>query len=482
MAHGANYDYLRPMSNFRPIFGVLITTFLFTTGVCFAYDPVDLSRALRNPGFNPDRTSITVVDTATGNVIASHNSELALNPASCMKIITSAATLSMLGPNYSLVTDIYADKKPSAGVISTLYMYGTGDPFLVNEELERIAGEVYASGVRRISDGIVVDDTFFDSEDFPKKKGNEHRAYAAKVSAVAVNFNSAEIRLTPGKRVGSRAEVSVIPPIDYIEVVNKLTTGKRFKAGLVIAPKGDRELLKATGTVPIRLSEEAIYRSIGNPAAYAGSILKYMLEQKGIQVVGSVREGSVPESAVHLYRAKSKPLSELVLLMNKKSINFIAEQLTKHLGAVKYGVPGSTEKGVRAFGDFLRSIGIADGTYVLENGSGLSDEIRLTSKQLATILAAAYRSEKLGEVLSDSFPILGVDGTTKRWRVDSSIHGVARAKTGTLNGVSTLAGFVPTKSGRMAAFAIFANGLPRGAHAAHSAELEVVKSISEGGL
>ena len=164
--------------------------------------------------------------------------------------------------------------------------------------------------------------------------------------------------------------------------------------------------------------------------------------------------------------------------MNKHSNNFMAEQILKSMGAIRYGRPGSTEKGIRVIKNYLSSIGVPQNSYIIENGSGLSSKTRLTSRQLVNVLVDVYNNASIRPEFTASIPIIGIDGTTKRWKISPAIRGYARAKTGTLAGVSALAGYVPMKNGRMAAFAIIANGLKSGMRSVHRAEASVVDTIS----
>ena len=212
---------------------------------------------------------------------------------------------------------------------------------------------------------------------------------------------------------------------------------------------------------------------------YAGAVIAYQFGESGIKVEGPVRSGTMPEGAHVIAEQFSKPLNEIVYDMNKLSTNFVAEQITKALGAAKLGAPGSTEKGIAVFEGFLSSIGIPKGTIVLENGSGLSSRSRVTASQLVKVLVTAYHDRKVRSDFIDSLSVLGVDGTMKGWtKMAPELAGTVYAKTGTLDGVSTLAGYVTMPDRRLAAFAILANGLPRGIRAAKEAQLGVVRSIA----
>lgn len=440
---------------------------------------LDLSRALSRPGLNAERTSIAVVDAASGRPIVSHQPNLRLNPASCMKIITSAAALHALGPDYRFQTYIYADREPKDGAVGTLYIYGTGDPSLVNERIWLIARNLYDLGLRRIEGDIVIDNSYFDSDEFPRKAGADHRAYAARTSAVAANFNSVTLRIDPAGRKGQNARISLEPPVDHIGVVNHLVTGGKFQLDISQAETAGGETITVRGRIPAKSEPRRVYTSVADPVAYAGAVFRFILEQNGIEVTGGTKGGRTPQNAFGLANEGSEPLSSIIKSMNKFSNNFMAEQIVKHLGAIRFGVPGSTAKGIQAIENYLASIGIRRRSYIIENGSGLSDKNRVSSAQLAKVLSAAYQDFSIRPELVASFPIFGVDGTMESWNFFPELRSQLRAKTGTLGGVSSLAGFVELKDGRTAAFAILANGLPRGPDAARRAQLGIVKAIAE---
>jgi D-alanyl-D-alanine carboxypeptidase/D-alanyl-D-alanine-endopeptidase (penicillin-binding protein 4) len=443
---------------------------------------VDLQQALDSPGFDPDRTSIVVADASTGEVLASHLPDLMLNPASCAKILTSVTALAKLGLDYRFTTSFYANRRPQGSEIDTLYVEGTGDPFLINEEIARIASVLRNMGIVRINGGIVIDNSYFDSFDFPRKYGDEGRAFTAKTSAVTVNFNSIGIEISPGSRAGSPAKVELKPPVDSFDVKNRVKTGSKSYISIAMGTDSKDNDIVVSGRIHPRSGTQIYWRSVPDPVQYAGAVIKHIFGENGISVTGPARSGTVPNSAFLLTKESSPPLSEIVRNMNKLSTNFVAEQLTKHLGAVFKGPPGSTTKGVAVIEDFLASIGIPQGSVVLENGSGLSSISKISARQLTKVLVAAYRNRTIRSDFMSSLSVLGIDGTMKKWKhMEPGLTGMVYAKTGTLNAVSALAGYVPMSDGRMAAFAILANGLPKGSWAANKAQLAVVKSIAEGG-
>jgi D-alanyl-D-alanine carboxypeptidase/D-alanyl-D-alanine-endopeptidase (penicillin-binding protein 4) len=437
-------------------------------------------RSAMGRGLDPKRTSIVVADASNGQIIAAYQPDLKLNPASCAKIITAASALSALGPDHRFHTRFLSEGPPDEnGRIKTLYASGNGDPMLVSEDLWRMARNLNDLGLKRVSGGIVIDDSFFDSHYYPGRPGAQTRAYAAKTSAVAVNFNAVTIRIAPGRRAGAPAAVAIEPPADYFNLVNKAVTGGSSQINITLKPGQGQDTIVVSGRVPSRMKSKLYYKRVSDPLAYAGSLIRLVLSQNGIVVDGKIRRGRVPAGTVEILSAPSKPLAVLVRNMNKFSNNFIAEQILKHLGAVRYGRPGSTAKGLTAVAHYLESIGIPRESYELENGSGLSDRTKLSARQLVRVLVAAFGDFAMRPEFVTSLPIAGVDGTARDFGPAPNVRGLARAKTGTLGGVSSLAGYVPTANGRIAAFAILSNGLKRGADEARRSQMKIVRIISE---
>ena len=451
------------------------TALTFTAAAASA---LDISSSLGHPGFNRAQTSLSVVDAASGKELTGFQPDLKLNPASCSKILTSSTALAILGPDHRFLTHFYADRHPERGTIGTLYVAGQGDPMLVNEEITQLARHLAEKGIKRITDGIVVDNSYFDSYEYPRKQTGEGRAYTAKTAATAVNFNSLAVLVGPGAKNGAPADVQIDPPTNFYKIINKAVTGGKFRVAMALGSENGRPTVTVTGRVPLKFEPQKLYRSVSDPASLAGAVIGSWLREAGVEVGPAVREGRVPGNAVGIMTWESRPLYDIMSSMNKASNNFIAEQTLKHLGAAKMGAPGSTAKGVAVIEGYLASIGIPKGSYVVENGSGLSEETRISGRQLAEVLAAAYRNQSIRQPFIDSLSVLGVDGTTKRWRFAPDLAGRIQVKTGTLDGVSTLSGFAPLPDGRIAAFAILANGLPRGAWTAHEAEIEVVRAIT----
>lgn len=463
--------------------GLILAVCIFQAKTLLA-DPTlnaKIDNILNISSLSAPETAVAAAFVDSGKMITSLNADTPLNPASCTKIVTTAAVLNGLGPGYQFETKFYSDTPIGKdGSIHNLYIKGNGDPSFVTEELYRTVYDLTSRGIKSVTGDIIIDDTYFDGPWYPRKNGNDGRAYTALTSAVALNFNSVKLIVAPGTKVGRPAQVTTEPATPYINIVNKVRTGGRFRIYIKRGPQTpDSETFIVSGSVPPRAAPQDFYRSLHDPLKYAGNCIKYVLEEYKVPVLGKIRNGTPPENGHLIFTAKSKPLSEIVRDMNKFSNNFIAEQITKHLGAVKKGEPGSTTKGVQEFHKYLNSINFSSQSFFLENGSGLSTNNQVTARQLVKILVHLYNHRKLRSPFIESLSIMGVDGTMKSWRFEPHLKGMLRAKTGSLANVSALAGYVPTRNGKLAAFAILSNGFKKGRYSAQEAELKIVSAIAE---
>ena len=383
-----------------------------------------------------------------------------------MKLLTAAAILEKLGADWRFKTPFLADAPPLDGVIAgNLYVKGVCEPDLVVEKFQEIGEGLLASGIREIQGDVVADLLYFDGEERPPEwpVGGSPNPYAAPISALAANFSSVRVTVIPSPLVGSPATVLVEPPSDAVPVSGTVRTiGKgRGRPGAWrrlerTGADGISNRIVVGGRISAFADPWEKFLPIEDPAGVAISAVKSALQQAGIVVSGVARTGAAPDTAVPVYTLTSKPLSEIVTDMNKNSNNFIAEMLHRTLGAETYGPPASREKGVRAIAAFLRTCGIDPESATLTDGSGLSRSNRLAASTLARVLVRMWGDPVLGVPFVESLPISGVDGTLKG-RL-SSVAGRIHAKTGTVDGVTSLAGYVEETREGPVAFAFIVNG------------------------
>ena len=406
--------------------------------------------------------SVEVTSLEDGQVVYARTPDDALNPASNTKLITSAAALLRLGPEYRFTTDYLADKPMARGRVGTLFVKGRGDPAINTERLAALVGDLWHRGLRSVGD-IVLDDTTFDREQYGPgwEQESSDKSWAAGIGALSLNHNSVAIYITPADRAGQHARVEVEPDAkDYFTVESRVSTvrsnGRRKLRPHTFA-QGERTRVVVDGRVALHGETVVMYRRVGDPTFYYGQVLKTLLRQRGIRVAGQVKRGTVPPSASLLESYESPELAEIVRDMNKVSSNFIAEMLVKTLGAELKGAPGTWPKGLEVTTELLAELGLPRGTYQLRNGSGLNDTNRFSAHQLSTLLQAVWKRFPVASEFIASLGIAARDGTMRMRMEGTDAAGRLRAKTGTLEHVTALSGFVQSLGGERFVFSILVN-------------------------
>jgi serine-type D-Ala-D-Ala carboxypeptidase/endopeptidase (penicillin-binding protein 4) len=415
----------------------------------------DINSILSDSLFIPANAGIKVVSLEKGDTLFEHNSKILMNPGSNMKLLTSAAALSILDTNYQFSTAVFIDSTPFKGILSgSIYLKGYGDPDLKTSDLDSLAMEVYRMGITDIKGNIIVDDSFFDDDYWGAGWvwDDESEPEAPQINALSVNKNCVRISLAADS-------VSVYPYLEprteYVTVINKtkpaidsITAPLKFKRLSLNNPNTilvEGELLKFS------LSTQKV--PICRPEYYTGVLFKESLKQAGINVRGNIVDGTTPLGIREIAR-HNQSMGETITYMNKVSDNLSAENILKVLGTAMYGIPGSAKSGVFVINRFLSDMGIDTTKLSIVDGSGVSRYNLLSADQLVQLLSAIYKRSRIFPVFYNSLPIAGVDGTLSRRMTTFPAASNLHAKTGNLNGVSCLSGYVLSRDGEMLVFSI----------------------------
>ena len=413
------------------------------------------------------RGRAALVEGADGRVLFERDADRALVPASNAKIFTTLAAMAAFGPTHRFETRLLSESRPdAAGSIDSLVVQGGGDPAVNNEDWWQIAVALQRSGLRRVRGDLVLDDSLFDRERWHPSWGRTgSRAYHAPVGALTANYGAFSVSLRPAREAGAAVEVSLLPPVSHLIVVNQALTGP---AGSQTRLRVDREARPRGEAVVVRgmlAADEPVvrfHRSVLDPARYAGSVLRWQLERQGIQVDGAVRVGEVADATEVLLKHAGRPLSEIVQLCMKYSNNQIAEALVKQLGAQVSG-RGGWRAGMTELRRVLIELGVPEKGFSLVDGSGLSVRDKATPRGIVEALRVGERSFSFGPEWVASMPLANLDGTLAERAVGAA--GAVRAKTGTLDRVTALSGYVRLSTGEWGRFSILVNGY-RGSDAA----------------
>lgn len=422
-----------------------------------------LEQQLRDPCLANARAAVTVRDLATGAVLFVREGDTPLAAASNMKLITAAAVQELLGPEHELRTLLRADRTPdAAGDVGALYIVGGGDPSLDVEALHLIARSLASAGVRRVSAGVVADESYFAGPgrvaSWPERYATAW--YSAPCSALCCNFNVVSV-CARGARPGVPARVWVDPFPSFFEVEGTVRTGRgawsiRTEAQPVDVEPGGGQRFRVSGFVPAGRTARQL-RAVESPALFCAHGLVESLQRVGVEVGGPVRLGAAPPVSALLHAHASKPLSLLVYDMNKVSSNVFAESLLRVLGAELLEPPGTREKGLAVLRAWLDGASPRASACRLEDGSGLSPEGRLTTNVLTDVLLGVSRDPFTYPEFLVSLPIGGVDGTLSRRLDTRGAQRLVRAKTGRLANAVALSGIARVADARDAVFSVVVN-------------------------
>jgi len=407
----------------------------------------------------------------TGEVLYRRNAERMFVPASNMKIITGAAVLEALGPEYRYRTAVEAAGSVSGGVLlGSLVVRGSGDPTLsarfggdARAVFRAWADSLKARGITRVTGSVVgVDDVF---DDVALGRGwpwdDLEAYYSAEVGGLLYNEGVIDVRVSPGARPGEPGRVDLVPATAYVPVENRTTTGapgSRPTLRLSRAAAGPGVVVQ--GSLPADTAGITESIAIRDNTLYFATVLREVLGEAGVRVEGAAVDadalpgGGAALAATPLFTHASPPMREVLAAFLKPSQNQIGEILLKTLGRELRG-EGSARAGVSAVDSLVRLWGVEPRGLRQADGSGLSRYNLVTPAALISILAHMDRSPHR-EVWLAALPVGGVDGTLRSRFRGTPAEGRVRAKTGTLSGVRSLSGYAPA-AGETVLFSMMVN-------------------------
>ena len=421
-----------------------------------SYLPPEVEQALQRRKVPGTSLSVYVREVGREEPVVSYNSGVPRNPASTMKVVTTYVALESLGPAYTWRTRAYAAGAIRDQVLQgDLVLVGGGDPFMTAERWWGFVSGLRSAGLQRIAGDVIIDNSFFTSQgdDRAAFDNRPYRTYNVLPDALLVNFQTVTISAVPDPATGS-VRVSANPWPANLSIDNEIRlepgSCKRGAAGIRLAmPDGSTgNRITLAGRYAAACGQFSTARAVMKAPEYAFGLFKTLWQQAGGVLDGSMKLGIVPADARLLYTHESLTLAEVIRLVNKYSSNSMARTLYLTLGAERYpGRPSTPAAGREAIQDFLTRQGISIPELVLENGSGLSRNERITAAGLAEVLLAAHKSQYMPEFAA-SLPLSATDGTLKRRFRSKEMQGRLRMKTGTLEDVSALAGYVNAASGK----------------------------------
>jgi D-alanyl-D-alanine carboxypeptidase/D-alanyl-D-alanine-endopeptidase (penicillin-binding protein 4) len=455
--------------------------------------PPPVHRALRQAGIPESAVSVYIHEIGARQPLLQHNAGTAMNPASVMKLATTYAGLELLGPAYTWKTELYADGLRDGDTLrGNLIIKGYGDPKLNLENFWLLTRRLRQTGLREIAGDLILDTNYFQlpSANPADFDGKPHRAYNVLPEALLVNYRTVSLRLIPRPENGN---VHVI--VDPLPALLDLRNGLRLTPGacgdwrdaLATDIRADREnggrvSIALNGTYATDCGEKNLFLSVHENAYYIQSVFKQLWEEQGGTFHGRGIAGTVPQGLLPIEIHQSPPLADIVRDINKFSNNTAARQLYLALGlaepmlesaailratALNRGEasaqtssepmgPATLAKADASIRRWLVSKRLHFPELIMENGSGLSRNERISARHVGQLLLTAFQSPVMPEFIS-SLPIAAVDGTMKKRLNGSATAGQAHIKTGSLEGVQTMAGYMRDQSGKRLVVVFFVN-------------------------
>ncbi|MDB5803378.1 MAG: putative Serine-type D-Ala-D-Ala carboxypeptidase [Betaproteobacteria bacterium] len=445
--------------------------------------PPAVAAALRPTRLPASALGIYVQEVGSNRPLLSLNADKSMSPASVMKLVTTYSALELLGPSFTWKTGIYETGGRRGDVLDgDLVIRGAGDPKLTQEDLSVALRAVRARGIREIRGNIVLDHSVFDAAGYDAAKfdGDPLRAYNAGPDGLLVNFKALAITFAPDE-TSATVTVSAEPRLAGLPIRNSLVLVKGPCADLkgpALKTRIDPTGISVSGTYALTCGVKSLWLHPYEltAAQYTGAVVRQLWADAGGTLTGEVRDGLLPATGRLVYEIESESLAETIRDINKYSNNVMARELFLGVGHELLRLPGSPDRSYRAIRTWLMEKKIGGEELVMENGSGLSRIERIAPQTLGRMLVAAFRSPVMPEFMS-SMPLVAYDGTMQRRLRSKDVAGQAHIKTGTLNDVRAIAGYVLAASGKRYAVVFLINSpVAGGAQAVQDALLQWVYS------
>lgn len=423
--------------------------------------PPGVMRALKAAQIPASHVAVVVQPVDAAAPLVAHNASQALNPASVMKLVTTYAALDLLGPAYTWKTTLWTEAAPVEGVLNgNVYLRGSGDPRFAIEHLWSLLRQMQVRGIRQINGDVVLDRSAFNVPAIDPGAFDDKpmRPYNVGPDGLLLNFRALRFTLLPDN---GKPRVLQETPSEGLRIDNQLKSSaadcssnwKDFIQTRLIPDNGGSRL-EFTGTYAALCGEKTLNLAPLPADAQASGLIRALWKELGGSLGGQVRGGNVPVGARLLTQHESAPLADAVRDINKFSNNVMARQLFLSLDAAR---PATATGAQRRIAGWLAEKGLRLPGLVLDNGAGLSRSERIDARGLGEVLLAAWRSPVMPELMA-SLPVAGVDGTMQKRLGDSPANGRAHVKTGYLEGVRAIAGYVLDAGGRRWVVVCLING------------------------
>ena len=423
--------------------------------------PGEVRSALNYRQLPHDSVSMFVEDLDSGEVVLRWQDDVARNPGSTIKLLTTLVALDVLGPTYTWQTDVYALGEIADGKLDgDLLLRGNGDPFLVTERVWQLLRQIRQAGIREINGDLLLDDSYFDvaAHDPAEFDRQPLRAYNVSPNALLVNFKAVRYWFE-SDRAADKVHIWTDPSLSNLALINRLTLTpgrcRGYQRGITITANEAIDTMTFSGRFPSGCDRYAMDRVALGHNAFAYGLFKSLWLEAGGTLEGGWKNAVAPAGVEPVVEFRSVPLVDVIRRINKHSNNVMARQVLYTLSAEVLGAPGTEQGGRKVVGDWLVRNGFEFSDLAFDNGAGLSRSVRMTAADFAALLRFAWKQPYMPEYLA-SMSLAGLDGTL-RHRLDKPLEGNAHLKTGSLDHVAAIAGYLQSRSGRRFAVVVLQN-------------------------
>lgn len=438
------------------VFFILIS-FVFSQKISQKIDSL-----LSDDFFNYTNIGIKVINLSNKSVIYQKNNKLLFRPASNMKILTSAVALDFLGTNHNFITSLTTD-----GVITNnsikgnLFLKSEFDPILTEKDFDNLVKQLKEKGISQIDGDLILDVSNIDTLEWNRDWSwdDEPNYYAAHISSISLNGNCVDI-IVKATSPGKKPQVFLSPEYQNLDIINNaITIDTSSKSDITITRDWyyRNNTIIINGNISLKDKQASETVNLEKPHKQILLLFYQKLFANGIKLSGTLdikREFANSQTLTTL-AIISHDIKTILKKFNKESDNLTGEMLLRLFAYKKFNTPGSSEKGSEVVKSYITNLKLDPSKYQIIDGSGLAPTNYINNDLIITILENIYTNQEKFNIFYESLPIAGVDGTLSRRMKNSPAYNNVRAKTGTINGVSSLSGYVKNKNGDILAFSIF---------------------------
>lgn len=411
---------------------------------------------------------VILQEAKTGKIIYERRANENFLPASATKLLPASAAFLKLGPHYQFETKalINPDNLKQGVLTGDLFIQFSGDPSFKTEDLQALIKEIKSSGVKEIQGDIVIDNTRFQGSNYALgwSWNSLPWGHSAPVTTIIINENKVNLSITPSKTLGEKANLTLAKEettkLDITHDIISVSESEATDRCQIMVDINAQNEITAYGCWPAKESSNTLKVALKNPMLLARQIIADSLFAEDIKLTGQIAIGASTKDLKTIAVHQSKPLADLLKVVLQDSNNIYTDSITKTLGLQKFQ-QGTFQHGVLAIKDILaKELGLDTASLRLQDGSGLSRYTAVSPNHFARVLYGMYQHKQFNKIFRDSLSVSGEVGCLKNRMASFDLNGQVRAKTGSMLGTSSLAGYITTRNKQDLIFVMMVNNAP----------------------